>query len=262
MKRFSIEDLVKYLRLSVQIDNKENLDDENGLVEDSAYLGMDDEEILLILRVAVTRDFSEYAIAKIPEEAIYPITLTAKRDLYFKLATCAAPLFDLKADGAELKRDQRFQHYISLIQQIDKELSEWDNGGGSSRGTLSSFNVQLSNRYFTLYNQRTAVPPSVVLYVDSVGKDFVEVSWIPKLHTTDFSRYEIFLAEGADVFDMYSENKILPSAKLVGEVKDIWQVQYRISGLTPSTTYTVGVSVCANGGKRGYDSDKFETGAG
>ena len=262
MKRFTIEELVKYLRLSVQIDGTDNLDDENGLVEDSAYLGLTDEEILLILRVAVTRDFSEYAVSKIPEESVYPITLVAKRDLYFKLATCAAPLYNLGADGASLSRDQRFQHYMALIQQIDKELSEWGDGGGISGGTLSSFNVQLSNRYSTLYNQRTAKPPSVVIYVDRAGKDFVEISWLPKLHTTDFSSYQIFVAEGSDVFDMYSENKILPKAELFAEIKDIWQVQCRVTGLKPETAYNVGVIVCANGGKKGYDSDKFETGAG
>lgn len=263
MKLFTQEELVSYLRSAVFIENEEEKGDD-GLVEDTAYLAMSDEDILLFIRVAVTRDFSEYSLGKIPEEAVWPVLLIARRDLYFKLATAAAPLYNLQADGASLSQDQRFQHYMQLIQQLDKEFEDYENNGGLSgtNGTLESFNAVLSDRYNTTYNQRAASPPAVVLYLDAVGEDYVELSWKAKRHTTDFSDYKIYISEDGAVFDEYQttdREKISSKAVLAKTVKNIWQTKCRVTGLSPDTSYNVGIVVRANGGKCAYDSDSFTT---
>ena len=264
MKRFGISDLVSYLRSAVVVAEKD-LAGEDWLVEDLAYAAMSDEELELYLKVVATRDFSEYPLDKIPEEAVYPITLIARRDLYFHLATCAAPLYNLSADGASLSRTQRFEHYMMLIKQLDDELYDWEiNGGGTSgtNGTLTSYQVHLADRYYTQYNKRTSALPAVVLYLDNIGSDYVEISWNPKYHTTNFQSYKVYCSNDGDVFDDYkttNQAKISSTAVLVGHIKNIWQKSYRIRGLNPETQYSVGVIVTANGGRKGYDLDTFTT---
>lgn len=263
MKRFAISDLVSYLRNAVAVAEKD-LAGEDWLVEDLAYAALSDEELQLYLQVAATRDFSEYPLDKIPEEAIYPITLLARRDLYFYLATCAAPLYNLQADGASLSRTQRFEHYMALIQQLDIEFADWENNGGTSgtNGTLTSYPVHLSNRYYTRYNQRTSALPAVVLYLDEIGSDYVEVSWNPKFHTTNFQSYKVYCSSDGDVFDNYKfqdKAKVSSTAVLIAHIKNIWQRNCRIKGLNPETQYSVGVVVTANGGRKGYDLDTFTT---
>ena len=262
--KITTAELVSYLRNAVKVDNKENAEEETGLVEDTAYLGMSDAELEMIIQVAITRDFADYSLSNIPPEAIYPITLISKRDLYFTLATCAAPLYDLKAEGGnELKREQRWQHYYWLISQIDKELQNYYTNGGSSgtNGTLTSYNVQRSDRYNTVYNQRTAIPPAVILSIDNIGSNYVEVSWKPKYHTTDFNRYDVYVSDSGDVFDTYLVDKwrLGEGARRMYAIKDIWQLSCRVIGLEPETMYSIGVIVIANGNKKAYSQELFTT---
>lgn len=251
MKKFSIEDLVSYLRSVVEVQA------EGSEVEDTGYLAMSDEDLILYLRTAVTRDYSQYSLKKIPEEAIYPILLLARRELYFKLATISAPLYNLTADGASLSQTQRFEHYMQLIKQIDSEYQDYEENGGSS-GTVSTYNVSIANRYATRYNEVTVPPPAVSFYIDNVGDTFVEVSWESNLHKIDFKCYKVYISSSGEIFDEY-EGKVSENATLVSEVKNIWHKKCRIKGLTPNTSYYVGVVVDTTNGKKGHDSDSFTT---
>lgn len=257
MKLLTQEELVQYLRSAVEVQAA----DED--VEDTGYLAMSDDDLLLFIRVAMTRDYAKYkGLSKVPEDAVYPITLLARIQLYYKLATIAAPLYNLQADGASLSQTQRFEHYMSLINALQKEYEDYEENGGSSgtNGTLTSYNVQLANRYGTKYNYDTASPPAVILYVDKVGSDYVELSWLPELHTTDFSRYEIYISSKQEVFDEYdTENLVRDTSIKALTLKDIHKTKCRLKGLTPETTYFVGVLVKANGGKVNFDMESFTT---
>lgn len=267
MTKFTTDDLVAHLRQAVQVKN------EGADVEDEGLLAMSDEDLLKHIQVAAARDYSEYPVNKLPPNAVYPVLMIARRDLYWTLATIAAPLYRLGADGAYLNEEQRFEHYLELIKQLDKEYEDYlSNGGGSSSdnrddevtmGTLSSVNVQIANRYSTRYNLRTAAPPAVLLYIDSVGADYVELSWKPKRAITDFRDFRIYLCTTGEVFDLYQvkdADKIAKDAECVKVIKNIWQKKCRIEGLEDGKTYSVGIVVTANGGKHGYDSENFTAG--
>lgn len=120
MKRFTTSELVSYLRVAVEV-QAEDTD-----VSDTGYLAMSDAQLEEFIKVAATNSFSKYPLDKIPEDAIYPIILLAQRGLYFKLATIAAPLYNLQADGASLSRTQIFEHYMALIKQIDSEYQDYE----------------------------------------------------------------------------------------------------------------------------------------
>ena len=251
MKKFTVEELVSYLRSIVEVQA------EGSDVEDTGYLAMSDEELLLFLRTAITKDYSKYSLGKVPEEAIYPIMLLARRELYFKLATISAPLYNLSADGASLSQTQRFEHYMALIKQLDSEYQNYEENGGSN-GTVTTYNARISNRYATRYNVLTSPIPSVSFYVDSVGDTYAEFSWEADSHRIDFRSYQVYLSSEGEVFDEY-ENKVNSSAKLVVTIKDVWQKKCRIKGLVPKTKYYAGVIIETSEGKKGYDSDTFET---
>lgn len=254
MKRFTVSELVSFLRVAVEV-QAEDTD-----VTDTGYLAMSDADLEGFIKVAATNSYSKYPLDKIPEDAIYPIILLAQKGLYFKLATIAAPLYNLQADGASLSRTQIFEHYMALIKQIDAEYQDYESNGGSTGGTLTSYSVQLANRRYTRYNQLTAQPPAVVFYIDSISDDSVELSWDCENHENDFLNYRVYLSTSGNVFDEYNtETNISAEAKMVIKITDIWQKKCRIKGLTPNTKYFAGVVVTANGAKKGYDSDSFIT---
>lgn len=254
MKRFTTSELVSYLRTAVEVQAEETD------VTDTGYLAMSDADLEGFIKVAATNSYGKYSLDKIPEDAVYPVLLLAQRGLYFKLATIAAPLYNLQADGASLSRTQIFEHYMALIKQIDAEFQDYETNGGSVGGTLTSYNVQLANRRYTRYNQLTAQPPAAVFYVDSVSDNSVELSWDCENHENDFLSYRVYLSTEGEVFDEYStETNLSEHARMVVKITDIWQKKCRIKGLTPNTTYYVGVVVTANGAKKGYASDSFTT---
>ena len=64
----TVDQLVQYLRLNVSIQDPE------GAVQDSAYLSMTDEDIILYMNVALTRNFPDIpSLDYLPTEYVYPI---------------------------------------------------------------------------------------------------------------------------------------------------------------------------------------------
>ena len=250
--------LIQYLRLNVNVQMPDGS-------QDSAYLSMSDEDILLYLNVVLTRDFSDVpSLDYLPGKDVYPLILLAKKELYYALAVKSAPDFDLGADNNNyLKRDQRFQHYFKLIGQADKEYQDYlDNGGGLSEdgagNTLSSFDVLLSDRYYTKRYYEKGVVPAPVLYVDEVTGDSVAFHWTNK--TRKFAWCNVYLSK-EPIVDEYKigNSKIVDKSTLVQHFIDARQVSLRIEGLDPSTTYYLAVEVVDMSSLTGYFQVEFTT---
>lgn len=228
-------ELVRYLRLNVNIQNAD--------VTDTAYLSMKDEDIELYLNVVLTRDFPYVpSLELIPQEDIYPVVLLAKKELYYTLASVDAPLFDLTADNNnQIRRSQRFEHYMKLIEAVDKEYNQYnEDGGAGTRNTLTSYNVLLSDRYATRHNYEKGFVPALSLRVVGVTDTTVELTWSVQL--SRFDKYEVYISD-EQIYDEYSISRdISPKAKLVAKILNVHQNKCRIEGLVPNTVYHIMVS--------------------
>lgn len=222
--------LIKYLRLNVNVQMPES-------VVDSAYLAMSDEDLLLYMDIALTRDFPKVpSLEYLPNADVYPLILLTKKELYYALATKDAPKFDLGADNNNyLKQAQRFEHYMKLVAQVDKEYSDYLENGGAGSNTLTSYDVTLSDRHNTRRNYEKGVAPALSLYVDSVTQTAVELSW--DVQMSRFLRYRVYFST-SEIVDLHNvSNHIRPEARLMVEITDFHQKQCRIEGLSPSSTY-------------------------
>ena len=228
-------ELVRYLRLNINIQNAD--------VKDTTYLSMTDEDIELYLSVVLTRDFPEVpSLDLIPHEDIYPVVLLAKKELYFTLASVDAPLIDLIADNNnQIKRGQRFEHYMKLIAAVDEEYNQYNEDGGSgTRNTLTSYDVLISDRYATRRNYEKGFVPTLSLRVTGVTDTTIELMWSVQL--SRFEKYEVYISE-EQIYDEYSiSNTVSPEAKLVAKILNVHQNKCRIEGLIPNTVYHVMVS--------------------
>lgn len=228
-------ELVRYLRLNVNIQNAD--------VTDTAYLSMKDEDIELYLNVVLTRDFPLVpSLDSIPQEDIYPIVLLAKKELYYTLASVEAPLIDLTADNNnQLKRSQRFEHYMKLIAAVNDEYDQYnEDGGAGTRNTLTSYDVLLSDRYATKRNYEKGVVPTLSLRVTGVTDTTIELLWYVQL--SRFQKYEVYISE-EQIYDEYSISQpVSPKAKLVAKIVNAHQNKCRIEGLSPDTVYHIMVS--------------------
>ncbi len=78
-----------------------------------------DEELLLLLETS-SKSFG-LEIEEVEDEDIPLLVCSARREMYWKLATNSAPFYPLNVDGISLSKNVRFDHYMSLIMQMDKE---------------------------------------------------------------------------------------------------------------------------------------------
>lgn len=253
----TVEQMIQFLRLSVYVQDKDKV-----VAQDPAYLCMTDEELLLYLNLAMSRNYPDTpSLVYLPEEALYGVVILAKKELYYTLAVKEAPLFDMGADNNNyLKRSQRFDHYMALLQQADKEYDDWlENGGEDGIGTVKSYNVTLSDRYGTRYNYENAAVPKVTLYIGTVTDNTIEFWWSVK-NISRFYRYKVYISTEpiVDLFNLKSH--IADGAKLVAEIKDIHQVHCRVRGLDPKTTYYIAIQATNMASLCGYAQTEVITG--
>lgn len=223
-------EIIQYLRLNVHIQTE----------GDSAYLSMTDEEILLYLNMALTRDFPEYSsVEEIPPENIYPLMLLAKKELFMALAVKDAVWVDMTADNNNsLKKSQRFDHYMALVKQADEEYEQYAEGlGAGERNTLTAYDVLLPNRYNTPRNYAKTMVPKVRVFVDTVADTFIELSWSVRM--SQFKCYKVYISDN-QIWDSYSlTEKVSEDAQLVATILDIHQRGLRITNLNPDSVYHV-----------------------
>lgn len=249
----TVDQLVQYLRLNVSIQ------DPNGTVQDSAYLSMTDEDIVLYMNIVLTRNFSDIpSLDYLPTEYIYPVVLLTKKELYHSLAVKEAPLYDIGADNNNyLRRSQRFEHYMKLIAQVDEEYKDYLENGGAGANTLTSFDVLLSDRYATKRNYEKGVIPAPILYVVGVNETSVEIQW--KVKMSRFQSYKVYISDEpiVDAFDLTSV--VSKSAKEVAVIRNVHQTSCRIEGLTPDTDYYVAVLATEMSSLAGAVQESFKT---
>lgn len=252
----TVEQMIQFLRLSVFVQDKDG-----AVSADEQYLCMTDEDLMLYLNVALTRNFSDVpSLQYLPNESIFPLVILAKKELYYTLAVKEAPLYDIGADNNNyLKRSQRFDHYMKLIVQADKEYEDWLENGGTDNGTVQSYSVTLSDRYGTRYNFENSAIPTVTLYVGTITEDTVEFWWSVK-NISRFYRYKVYISKEpiVDLFNLKSH--IADGATLVAEIKDIHQVRCRVTGLEQKTEYYIAVQAVNMATLSGYAQTQVLTG--
>lgn len=249
----TVDQMVAYLRTSVSIQ------DPTGSVQDSAYLSMTNEDITLLMSVVLTRNYPDVpSLDYLPTEYVYPVILLSKKELYHTLAVKEAPLFDIGADNNNyLKRSQRFDHYMKLIAQVDKEYEDYLENGGAGSNTLTSFDVLLSDRYATKRNYEKGAVPALSLYIGAVTETSVEIQWKVKL--SRFKDYKVYISE-SPIVDLFNVSKPLSSdAKEVVVIRNVHQTSCRIEGLSPDTEYYVAVSATEMSSLTGYIQESFKT---
>lgn len=262
---FSTETLVKYLRDSVLVQAPSTADD-------PVWLSMSDEDLAIVLEVAKHRDFPNEIMASLSNGVVYPLMLVAKKELYYRLAVKSAPLYDLKGDDAgELKRDQRFKHFMALIQQTEKELENYmengyfgsdgigdlDEDGKSTRNSVYVREALVSSRYYTRRNYGLLQAPSVGVYVDSLDQTRVQFHWnVSGIYT--FLKYNVYISLKDTIYDEYN-HRIDPEAQLLFTTTDQRKRSCEKTELAPNTRYHILVEVCESNGIKGYGGLVFET---
>lgn len=257
----TVEELVKILRSSVNVQIPVDEGSEET-TNDPAYLTMTDDDIELFIKLGVSRAYPNVTdLAELPSGSEYSITLLAKIELYLKLAVIKADKVDMGVDNNNyIKQDQRFKHYMTLVEEARAEYESWLENEG--QGEVSSYDVLLSNRHYTQRNFEKQVTPKVLLKIDQVTSDSVDFHW-GVTNTSHFGRFKVYISK-KPIVDMFKDGatydkKIDVEAKLLVSTQNIRNTYHRISNLESGTTYYVAVISIERNQVFGYSEMSFDT---
>lgn len=257
----TVEELVKILRSSVNVQVPVEEGSEDTII-DPAYLTMTDDDITLFIKLCVSRAYPNVSnLAELPSGSEYPIILLAKIELYLKLAVLKADKVDMGADNNNyLKQDQRFKHYMALVEEARNQYESWlDNEG---QGEVSSYDALLSNRHYTQRNFEKQVTPKVSLMIDQVTSDSVDFHWRVS-NISHFGRFKVYISK-SPIVDMFKEGvtydkKISVDAKLILSTQNIRNTYHRVNNLESGVTYYVAVISIERNQVFGYSEISFDT---
>lgn len=243
------EELVPYLRksLSLQDPNIEN---------DPAYVFTDDD-LYAVLKMAVIEHNPRYTELNFPENEQYFLVLLAKKEIYYRLASSSAPFYPLQAEGAGLRKDYRFEHYMSLIRIVNNEYK--DKYDKFIRDIpVEQGELFVPSRHFTGRTYSLMETPVVELEVVAVRSDSADLKWKQfDVLGGMFWKYEIYVSE-SPIYDEF-EDLIDSGATKVVEITDIRRTKYRLKDLVPETHYYILVVAKDLNGIKGYSEVEIDT---
>ena len=233
-----INSLVKFLRQSISIQDP-NITDNNP-----NYLALSDEDIILILQLALAKVDNQDNVFNIDQSNIYPTMLVAKKEIYHRLAVKFATVTTISGEAGELKKSDIFKHYYKLIEDVEKEYKNYIETGISP--TVGE--VLIDSRYFTRRNYELSNPPKVMVQVDGYYSNMFEISFKAS-NVKKFLKYALYISEDP-IVDKYNMNKINIEPYKV--INDIHINKFRFENLHPNRDYYICVVVEERNGLKGY----------
>lgn len=243
------ERMVSYLRMALAL--------KDPSTETDPAFRFTDDELLDILGLVTPVHNPEYTLETLPENEKYFAMLLARKEIYFRLATASAPFYPIKAEGAELRKDVRFSHYMTLVNQVNTEYDiAWEQF--DTNRTIEYGDVLLLSKHFTSGNYEKATKPTVALTINNVGHETVEISWTKFLVPSGmFSSYDIYVST-LPIYDEYMEELSDRATKVIS-LTDIHRLKYRISNLLPNHNYYVAVVSLDMNGLKGISEKTVST---
>lgn len=262
---FTVSELCNLLREAVNVQN------EGAEIQDPAFLTMTDEDLTMFLKLGMSKVYpSVEDLADLPPGSDYPIILVSKKELYLKLAVVSAPLYDLTADNNnQIKRSQRFSHYMALAENAQLEYEDWvENGGGATVDPntgiqgVTTYEVLRSKNHYSLRNYEHGLSPVVRVKIGEITTESVSFSW-SSFNNDHFGKYLVYVSENP-IVDPFrdgskAEDKILDGATLVLSTWDFRNNHKRVEGLKPETEYYIAVFSIERNQLYGYKQVTFQT---
>lgn len=170
----------------------------------------------------------------ISEDRIAELTCLVRKDVYWRMATINAPLYELQMDGLKVAKHTRFEHYLQLIQEIDKEYQALKND--PSRVKIQQGNLFV-NRYYNKRIQFNSFKvPEVLIAVDDVLENGYNLSIdLSKVKPEDYVQTLIYFSE-TPIVDKYENNRISEKAKIVFNSSNYHNTFLRIKDINVLTT--------------------------
>lgn len=249
---------IDYLRSSLRLQAPD-------IETDPAYIFTDDD-LYAIMEVVAPVHNPSYTVDTMPMSETYFVMLLAKKEVYYRLATTTAPFYPLSAEGAKLEKNVRFDHYLALIKEVNKEYENFQKNAGSGdegdlvNGTIQTYQTTLWGKPYMKRYEELAEAPYIELELSEITETTVNLDWsrYDSPRGNDFKRYLVYYGENP-VYDEYALKPLGDINVPDYIINDVRRTKLRLENLKENTTYYVLVRVESTMGLSGYVQQKFST---
>lgn len=247
--------LINYFRASVVLKSPDT-------ETDPAYK-FTDEDLWNILSSKAPAHNSKYTIETIPANEMDFVLMLSRKEIYWRLATSTAPFYPLSAEGAELKKNVRFDHYLALIQQLESEyrnsVKQFEESIFGALGEVNTYEQVSKNNYFRKSNYDRAIAPSVELKASGITSSSVNLDWTKfNIQSGIFARYDLYVQD-TPIVDEYSTQVIQNKKMSVVANTNIHRTKHRVENLEPDKEYYICIVARDANGLFGYSEVKIRT---
>nr|DAJ02135.1 MAG TPA: hypothetical protein [Caudoviricetes sp.] len=164
----------------------------------------------------------------IPDSKVLWVKMKVMEQIYWKLALASAPLYDVTIDGVSVKRKDRFEHYLKLIEAIRSAIARMEEDdptlGGATARTYTTYADKVYNHNAYVTAQST---PSILILLDSVEETHSNLSLDLKECKDTFLKYDIYYGD-TPIIDAYNSYSISKNATLYRQECNIHNDKLRV----------------------------------
>lgn len=172
----------------------------------------------------------------VPSEDEGVLMCLVKKEVYWKMATNSAPLYPLNLEGLQVKKDVRFDHYMKLIEYVEKEYTSIIND--PKRTSIIQGEILINKPYTRARYDKYYNVPTIFLEVDKQTDTSIYFSInYNDLQVGDFHKANVYI-HTEEIWNKY-EDKFNDDAKKVMTLEHIRKKFFKVSDLVPSTKYHV-----------------------
>lgn len=183
-----------------------------------------------------------YTIQTLPPSELQFVIWLAMIEVYYILATQTAQYYQIGAQGATLNRQQLFEHYSKLVEQLQTKYDKAWERFLSQTVLIQATEVVLPNR-FTGRNYRLNAPPVVNLNVVAQSPNSLDLQWVA-ITDRQITGYRVYQST-TEIIDEFGETSSLisPLAQSIFYTPDVWKTKYRLNNLVSGQIYNIALFV-------------------
>ena len=225
-----------------------------GQTYDSVLNAITEEELEVILKMKCSLLGHQYPI--IPTEDVPLLICLARKEVYWKMATASAPLYKLNLEDLSVDKNVRFDHYLKLIQQVDKEYEQLLKD--PNRVKISVGDIIIDKPYTYAKRMENYVAPTTIINIDGATTNSFEIALqYMNLKARDYKETIVYVCT-EPIWDKYEET-INPLAKQGLVIKNSTKSFFRLRDLEPNTHYYILVEVILHNGVKTYTEIEGDT---
>ena len=167
------------------------------------------------------------------------------RDIYWKLALASAPLYEVSVDGLKVSKQTRFEHYFSMIQQLNSQIASLLQANPSLGFASVKVETAVIQKDYVNSNLRSMVRKSksnIVVERKDAENTYLEI----KFKDVNITRFKVYYNPSLPVVDEYADNTLTKGSVLVRDSLDITNKKIKIPTVTG---YVAVIFIAPNGSK-------------